>query len=159
MFQIVSGRSVLLYGKSIDQLNHMDFVDKFQLPNTFNTWFLITELHVWMLMVRAMGERKDNTLIRNTIVETLWQDVTVRANTLAPDDGRTVKKQIEELTGQLQYAIILYDEGLTKDDKQLASALWTRLFTSNCDNYEHIELMVKYVRYNVSTLNESPTSL
>lgn len=137
----------------------MDFVDKFQFPNTFNTWFLITELHVWMLMVRAMGERQNNTLIRNNIVESLWQDVTVRANALAPDDGRTVKKQIEELTGQLQYAIILYDEGLTKDDKQLASALWTRLFNSNCDNYEHIELMVKYIRYNVSTLNESLTSL
>lgn len=101
-------------------------------------------------MVRSMGEREQGEIIRNTIVETLWQDVTVRANTLAPDDSRKIKKQIDELTGQLQYAIILYDEGLTKDDKQLASALWTRFFSSNCDNYEHIELMVKYVRYNVS---------
>lgn len=120
------------------------------MPNTFNSWFLISELHVWMLMVRAMSERQDGPLIRNNIIETLWSDVSVRANTLAPENSRTVKKQIEELTGQLQYAIILYDEGLTKDDKQLASALWTRLFDSNCDNYEHIELMVKYIRYNVS---------
>lgn len=123
------------------------------MPNTFNSWFLITELHVWMLMVRSMGERQDGPLIRNNIIETLWSDVSVRANTMAPDDSRTVKKQIEELTGQLQYAIILYDEGLTKDDKQLASALWTRFFNSNCDNYEHIELMVKYTRYNVSVEN------
>lgn len=139
-----------MYGHAVDQLNHAEFVDKFQMPNTFNTWFLITELHIWMLMVRSMGELKDGALIRNNMIETMWQDVTLRANTLAPEDGRMVKKQIEELTGQLQYAIILYDEGLTKDDKQLASSLWTRFFNSNCDNYEHIELMVKYVRYNVS---------
>lgn len=148
--QVTAGLSLLLYGHSIDQLNHMEFVNKFQMPNTFNTWFLITELHVWMLLVRSMGERQDGQIIRNNILETLWQDVTVRADKLAPDDARTVKKQIQVLTGQLQYAIILYDEGLTKDDKQLASALWTRFFDSNCDNYEHIELMVKYIRYNVS---------
>lgn len=106
-----------------------------------------------MLMVRSMGELKDGAIIRNNMIETLWNDVTLRANTLAPEDGRTVKKQIEDLTGQLQYAIILYDEGLTKDDKQLATSLWVRFFNSNCDNYEHIELLVKYVRYNVSANN------
>lgn len=120
------------------------------MPNTFNSWFLITEIHVWMLMVRAMGERQHAELIRNNVVESLWSDVMIRTQTLAPDEARTVKKQIKELSGQFQYAIISYDEGLTKDDKQMASALWKRFFNSNCDNYEHIELMVKYIRYNVS---------
>lgn len=151
-FQVVSGQSTLLYGYSIDQLNYNDFASRFQMPNTFNTWFLITEIHVWMLMVRAMSERQHAEIIRNTLVESLWADVMIRTKELAPDDSRTVKKQIIELSGQFQYAIISYDEGLTKDDKQMASALWKRFFNSNCDNYEHIELMVKYIRYNVSVL-------
>lgn len=101
-------------------------------------------------MVRAMAERDHGVLIRNNMVETLWSDAMVRTKSLAPGESRQVKKQIKELSGQFQYAIISYDEGLTKDDKQLASALWKRFFSSNCDNYEHIELMVKYIRYNVS---------
>lgn len=120
------------------------------MANTFNTWFLITEIHVWMLMVRAMAERDRGQLIRNSIVESLWADALTRSKTMAPDDSRLVKKQIEELSGQFQYAIVSYDEGLTKDDRQLASALWKRFFNSNCDDYEHIELMVKYIRLNVS---------
>lgn len=131
-------------------MNHTEFTTKFNMANTFNTWFLITEIHVWMLMVRAMAERDRGQLIRNNIVESLWADALTRSKTMAPDDSRLVKKQIEELSGQFQYAIVSYDEGLTKDDRQLASALWKRFFNSNCDDYEHIELMVKYIRLNVS---------
>lgn len=149
-FQVIAGQAVLLYGHGIDQLDHKEFISKFNMPNTFNSWFLITEIHVWMLMVRAMGERQHGELIRNNVVESLWSDVMVRTGTLAPNEASTVKKQIKELSGQFQYAIISYDEGLTKDDKQMASALWKRFFNSNCDNYEHIELMIKYIRYNVS---------
>lgn len=141
---------MLVYAQGVDQVNHTEFLSKFHMPNTFNTWFLITEIHVWMLMVRAMGERDHGQLIRNNIVESLWSDALERSKAMAPDDSRLIKKQISELSGQFQYAIVSYDEGLTKDDKQLASALWKRFFNSNCDNYEHIELMVNYIRRNVS---------
>lgn len=150
--QVISGKSVLIYAKGVDQLNYNAISTKFNMPNTFNTWFLITEIHVWMLMVRAMAERDRGQLIRNNIVESMWSDALERSKIVAPDDSRIVKKQIHELSGQFQYAIVSYDEGLTKDDKQLASALWKRFFNSNCDNYEHIELMVKYVRINVSEI-------
>lgn len=140
---------MLLYAQGVDQLNHDDFVKKFQMPNTFNSWFLVTEIHVWMLMVRAMAEREHGQIIRNGIVAALWTDALERSKSLAPGSMRLIKKQIEELSEQFQYAIVSYDEGLTKDDKQLASALWKRFFESNCDNYEHIELLIKYIRYNV----------
>lgn len=141
---------MLLYAQGVDQLNHSDFVKKFQMPNTFNSWFLVTEIHVWMLMVRAMAEREHGQIIRNGIVAALWTDALERSKSLAPGSMRLIKKQIEELSEQFQYAIVSYDEGLTKDDKQLASALWKRFFQSNCDDYEHIELLIKYIRYNVS---------
>lgn len=141
---------MLLYAQGIDRLNHGEFVKTFQMPNTFNSWFLVTEIHVWMLMVRAMAEREHGQIIRNGIVAALWTDALERSKSLAPGSMRLIKKQIEELSEQFQYAIVSYDEGLTKDDKQLASALWKRFFESNCDNYEHIELLIKYIRYNVS---------
>lgn len=101
-------------------------------------------------MVRAMGERDHSELIRNGIVEAMWQDAVLRTKKLAATKRSTINQQIEEISGQFQYAIVAYDEGLMKDDKQLASAVWRRFFNADCDNYEHIELIVKYIRMNVS---------
>lgn len=50
------------------------FNAEFALPDTFNSWFLVTELHIWMLMVRTMEEGDDGRYIRNCIVAALWED-------------------------------------------------------------------------------------
>lgn len=128
----------------------MEMYKTFKKPDTFNTWFLITELHIWMMMVRAMGELNDRDIIRNTIVEAMWADVQMRAEKLSPTRKTEIRKQVEILSGQFQYAVLAYDEGLMTDDKRLASALWKRFFESKCDDYELIELLIKYVRINVS---------
>lgn len=56
------------------------------MPDTFNSWFLITELHVWILLVRSMAEgcEKDSygRVMRNNIVEALWADVATRSKQL-----------------------------------------------------------------------------
>lgn len=97
-----------------------------------------------------MGEKEHGQIIGNGIVAALWTDALTRSKGMAPGSMRLIKKQIVELSEQFQYAIVSYDEGLTKDDKQLASALWKRFFGTDCDNYEHIEMLVKYIRCNVS---------
>jgi cytochrome b pre-mRNA-processing protein 3 len=58
------------------------FVLEFQMPDTFHSWFLVTELHVWMLMVRTMAEGEEGRFIRNNIVEAMWQDISTRAKKL-----------------------------------------------------------------------------
>lgn len=53
-----------------------------EMPDTFNSWFLVTELHVWMLMVKAMEIGGDGRLIRNFIVEAMWEDVSTKGKKL-----------------------------------------------------------------------------
>ncbi|KAJ6641167.1 Ubiquinol-cytochrome-c reductase complex assembly factor 1 [Pseudolycoriella hygida] len=142
--------SYLMYQSVVDRLNYQELFEKFNLPNTFNSWFLITELHVWMLMVRAMAEGsekgQDGKFMRNCIVEAMWSDVNTRAKQLSPENVTEIRKQIEILSEQFQAALITYDEGIMFDDQILAGALWRRFFEMKCDNYEHLEIMVKYVR-------------
>lgn len=95
-----------------------------------------------------MAESGIGQEIRNEISGALWTDVLTRTKEIG--SNRLIKKQVLMLSQQFQYAIVAYDEGLTTDDKQLASALWTRFFEADCDNYENIELLIKYIRYNVS---------
>lgn len=52
------------------------------MPDTFNSWFLVTELHVWMLMAKAMEYGPDGRVIRNKIVEAMWNDVNDKAKKL-----------------------------------------------------------------------------
>lgn len=52
------------------------------MPDTLFAWFLVTELHVWMLMVRYMAEGKDGHFIRNNIVTAMWDDTKARTEKL-----------------------------------------------------------------------------
>lgn len=67
---------------------YTEWFESLDLPDTFASWFNITELHVWLLMVRYMaedvmlpsGEKKkyikgDGHFVRNCIIEALWADV------------------------------------------------------------------------------------
>lgn len=78
--------STYLYESVADQINYLEFFDKFELPDTFNSWFLVTELHVWMLMLRVMSEGPENgqdgRFLRNSLVEIMWTDVNARAKKL-----------------------------------------------------------------------------
>jgi len=59
----------------------MFFVD-FNMADTFFSWFLVTELHVWMIMVRYMADEKDGKIVRNGAVAAMWEDTRARVENL-----------------------------------------------------------------------------
>lgn len=125
----------------------MDFVTKFNMRDEFLTWFLISELHAWMLMVRGMAEEKHPVNIRDGVNKLLWQDTIQRIKPLELD-RKQMYRALETYGAEYTYAIVAYDEGLY-DDRVLASALWNRFFQKECESFEHLDLMVKYIRLNV----------
>lgn len=52
------------------------------MADTFYSWFLVTELHVWMAMTRYMAEGKNGKAIRNYIVTAMWEDTNARVEKL-----------------------------------------------------------------------------
>lgn len=140
----------MLYENVADKINYYEFFGEFDLPDTFNSWFLVTELHCWLLLTRVMQEGsesgQDGRFIRNCIVETLWGDVQTRAKKLSLDNPSASRSQVAILAEQFQAALIIYDEGLMSDDKILANALWRRFFNMKCDDFTKLEKLVKYVR-------------
>ncbi|KAH8232709.1 hypothetical protein KR038_000457 [Drosophila bunnanda] len=152
--------SHLLYESVADKINYVVFFRDFNLPNTFNSWFLVTELHVWLLLMRSMAEGsetgEDGRFLRNCIVEAMWGDVNTRAKKLGAHNPSRTRQQIETLSEQFQAALIAYDEGIMSDDRVLASALWRRFFEMNCEDYAQIERLVKYVRQQAAMLDSLP---
>lgn len=144
---------VRIYEQIADKIDYASFFLKYNLPNTYNSWFLVTELHVWMAIARVMAIEENGRTIRSSIVETMWQDATTRAKQLQADNPSAMRKQLNILSQQFQAALITYDDGLMHDDKSLATSLWVRLFDRRCENYEHLEILVEYVRRQMQMLD------
>ncbi|KAJ9595712.1 hypothetical protein L9F63_013125, partial [Diploptera punctata] len=142
----LKGSGYILYENVADKINYIKFFEEFKMPDTFFSWFLITELHVWILMVRTMAEGDEGRFTRNNIVEAMWQDVYTRAKKLEPANPSAVRENLQEISEQFQAAVVGYDEGLLLDDKVLAGALWRRFFQRNCNDPEYLERLVHYIR-------------
>lgn len=88
LFQRLKLTGYFLYEGIPENVSYSEWFESLELPDTFASWFTITELHVWLLMVRYMaedvmvptGEKKkyikgDGHFVRNCIIEALWADV------------------------------------------------------------------------------------
>lgn len=74
--------SYLAYENIADKINYINFFDELELNDTFYSWFVITELHIWMLSVRFMAEGEQGRFMRNYLTEALWNDVSQRIKKL-----------------------------------------------------------------------------
>ncbi|XP_021937286.1 ubiquinol-cytochrome-c reductase complex assembly factor 1 isoform X2 [Zootermopsis nevadensis] len=144
----------ILYENAADRIQYSKFFKEFHMPDTFYSWFLVTELHVWMLMVRTMAEGEEGRFVRNNIIEAMWEDVSTRVKKLEPTNSSEIKAQLQELSEQFQAAIIGYDEGLLSDDKILAGVVWRIFLQQHCSDPENVECLVHYIRKQVKLFDE-----
>jgi len=140
-----------------------EFFTILDMPDTFFSWFLVTELHVWMLSVRLMEEGPLGRSLRNFVVEALWQDCDARAKLVGDMSSSARTTMINDMAEEFQVALFVYDEGLLGGDMDLAGALWRRFFLSQpleededrpLPDPEKIELLVKYVRKTIKYLED-----
>jgi len=131
------------------------FFETFDMPDTFYSWFLITELHIWLIGARLMSEGDAGRAVRNAMVEALWLDCDNRAKAIGDMASSMRSKNIAAIAEEFQAALFIYDEGLVGNDMQLANALWRRFFlsmkeveadSSQLPDPEKILLLVNYVR-------------
>jgi len=141
-----------------------EFMEAFDMPDTFYSWFLITELHIWLMGARLMQEGDAGRMVRNSMVEALWADCENRAKAIGDLAASLRSKYIAEISEQFQASLFVYDEGIVGNDIQLANALWRRFFLSMRDvdegseegklpDPEKLELLVRYVRRTASYLD------
>ncbi|XP_025987705.2 ubiquinol-cytochrome-c reductase complex assembly factor 1 isoform X2 [Solenopsis invicta] len=145
-----------VYEHVMKQVDYAFFFKHFNMADTFFSWFLVTELHVWMIMVRYMADEKDGKDVRKYAVSAMWDDTKARVENLGTIKSKLKNQQIEEISHQFNAAIIGYDEGIQSDDKTLAGALWRRFFQSECNNPEHVETLVLYVRKQICLFDSLP---
>uniref|UniRef100_A0A8C8UMM7 Ubiquinol-cytochrome c reductase complex assembly factor 1 n=1 Tax=Peromyscus maniculatus bairdii TaxID=230844 RepID=A0A8C8UMM7_PERMB len=123
-----------------------------QMPDTFNSWFLITLLHVWMCLVRMKQEGRTGKYMCRIIVHFMWEDVEQRGRVMGVN-SYILKKNMALMTNNFYAAILGYDEGILSDDRGLAAALWRTFFNQKCEDPRQLELLVEYVRKQMQYLD------
>lgn len=67
-----------MYECCCEGLDYEKFYDAAGMPDTFQSWFLINHLHVWMCLVRLKPEGKDGRYTYRRMVQIFWEDVEER---------------------------------------------------------------------------------
>ncbi|XP_067564039.1 ubiquinol-cytochrome c reductase complex assembly factor 1 isoform X2 [Pseudorca crassidens] len=67
-----------MYTSCVEKTDFEEFFRRCQMPDTFNSWFLITLLHVWMCLVRMKQEGRSGKYMCRIIVHFMWEDVEQR---------------------------------------------------------------------------------
>lgn len=95
VFQRLKLTGYFLYESVPEKVAYQEWFEKLDLPDTFASWFIVTELHVWLILVRYMAEdvtsitndkkkyvKGDGHFVRNCVIEALWADVAMRIKLL-----------------------------------------------------------------------------
>ncbi|XP_023570620.1 ubiquinol-cytochrome-c reductase complex assembly factor 1 isoform X2 [Octodon degus] len=141
-----------MYTSCVEKTDFEEFFLRCQMPDTFNSWFLITLLHVWMCLVRMKQEGRSGKYMCRIIVHFMWEDVEQRGRVMGVNPY-ILKKNMILMTNNFYAAILGYDEGILSDDHGLAAALWRTFFNQKCEDPRQLELLVEYVRKQMQYLD------
>ncbi|KAF9429669.1 Protein cbp3, mitochondrial [Entomortierella beljakovae] len=134
------------------QEKHSFWIDECGLQDNFQTWFSVTHLHVWLLMVRIRAE-KHGKVFQQQLVNHFFHDIEDRMRyNHKISSGRIIKTYMHDFLAQFHGSVLAYDEGMCKDDPIMAAALWRNLFTST-GTPEQIATLVNYVRRELQVLD------
>ncbi|XP_036758360.2 ubiquinol-cytochrome-c reductase complex assembly factor 1 isoform X1 [Manis pentadactyla] len=141
-----------MYTNCVEKTDFEEFFLRCQMPDTFNSWFLVTLLHVWMCLVRMKQEGRSGKYMCRVIVHFMWEDVEQRGRVMGVN-SYILKKNMMFMTNNFYAAILGYDEGILSDDHGLAAALWRTFFNHECEDPRQLELLVEYVRKQMQYLD------
>ncbi|EMR11767.1 hypothetical protein PNEG_00197 [Pneumocystis murina B123] len=143
----------MLYGhcteQSVHDLDRNFWYSKHALPPSFQTWFHITLLHVWMLMVRIRAlPQKTSKMYQQELVNHFFEDCEYKMrNNYKIHSERIISFHMKDLLMQFNGSVFAYDEGMYRNDCILALALWRNLYAGRTKiNVSFLAASVLYVR-------------
>lgn len=152
---VLSKATIFHYQACSDKIDIPIFFEKWKLEDTFFSFFLVLQIHVWMCQVQSMQFGPEGRILRNEILERMWQDIDERIRGLEAMTSKQRRSLLEDLLQHHQGAMLSYDEGLLLDDKTLANAIWRTLFSKDPNvDPEILASCVEYVRTQMSHLRQ-----
>ena len=92
---LLSRSGLGLCTKATHDIDVVEWFKVFGMPDTFYSWWLITELHVWLLAVRLrVGATPEGDQLVKNMAESLWQDLEARMKKVP---GMTASRRADQV--------------------------------------------------------------
>ncbi|SPO30334.1 related to CBP3 - mitochondrial protein required for assembly of cytochrome bc1 complex [Ustilago trichophora] len=100
------------------------------LPETYQSWFQITNLHVYLLLARFRAfDKAANKTYSQEIINHFFIDAESRMrDRFGVQTSRLVKGYMKDMHMQHRGSVLGYDEGLAGGDARLAQAVWRNIW-------------------------------
>ncbi|KAJ1921642.1 Ubiquinol cytochrome-c reductase assembly protein Cbp3 [Tieghemiomyces parasiticus] len=127
-------------------LDYRDFyIDTLGLPDTYQTWFSVTQLHVWMMIVRIRNEENGRN-IQQELVNHFFNDAEGRMHQMGITSGRLINQSLKDLLAHYRGSLLAFDEATVRGDAAMAAALWRNVFKTRVARGQELAYLTKYVR-------------
>ncbi|KAH6564423.1 hypothetical protein BASA50_009566 [Batrachochytrium salamandrivorans] len=121
-----------------------NLVKELGLEESFQGWFSMTILHVWIMNARLRGEGASGKDMKQEVFNHIWLDVEIKLHQAG------VKTRISQITSGLLDSYygqtLAYDEGVCCGDAHLAAALWRNFFGGKDVNATQLLRLIEYTR-------------
>lgn len=158
-----------LLDKSASQLyyncaNNFPFIvlkEKFGLPDTVASWYKLTLMHVWMILMRlhVSMDYYAYERFKTSLLTAMWHDIDARLAVVSKEINEilTTKKDMKKMHGLYIQTLFEYDEGFLKNDIDLAGAIWRNLYVSKEVDLIQLADVVMYMRGTIAYLDTVET--
>ncbi|KAE9555921.1 hypothetical protein FO519_000901 [Halicephalobus sp. NKZ332] len=151
-----------LYYDCANKYPYLALCEVFELPDYMSSWFKLTLMHVWMVLMRmhVALDAASYERVKTGLLTTLWLDVDKRLEIVGEEINQklTTKKDMQKMNGIYVQTLLEYDEGFLQDDPALAAAVWRNLYTQRSFDPIYVSRVVRYMRATVSFLDTIPVN-
>ncbi|MCP9264911.1 Melanopsin [Dirofilaria immitis] len=134
-----------LYFDCANRFPYLKLCTALCLPDYLSTWYKLTLMHTWMLLVRLQSvlEAAAFIRIRNSIIEIMFDDIDKRL--------RIVSEEMHEMLYHKRTNVVWL--GFLSEDTALAGALWRNLYMQRSVDPVYLNRAVHYVRGTMAYLD------
>ncbi|VBB27955.1 unnamed protein product [Acanthocheilonema viteae] len=146
-----------LYFDCANRFPYLKLCTALCLPDYLSTWYKLTLMHTWMLLVRLQSvlEAAAYIRLRNSVIEIMFGDIDKRLRVVSEELHEMLyhKNDKRRMSGLYVQTFLEYDEGFLSDDTALAGALWRNLYMQRSVDPIHLNRAVYYVRGTMAYLD------
>ncbi|TKR58622.1 hypothetical protein L596_030044 [Steinernema carpocapsae] len=149
--------SAQLYYGCANNFPYLKLCESFDLPDYMSSWFKLTLMHVWMVLIRlhVSLDAQAYQRFQRGILETMWADIDKRLEIVGEElkETMTTRSDMRNMHGLHIQTLMEYDEGFVADDRKLAAAVWRCLYMQREFDPVHLNRVVAYMRSTVAYLD------
>lgn len=159
---ILDRASAQLYYNCADNYDFPRLCEMFGLGDYMSSWYKLTLLHNWMVLLRLHNDFDAKAYIRlqRGLLSTMWLDIDARLKIISDELNQVVTSEndMKHMHGLHLQTFFEYDEGFLSDDRVLAGAIWRCLYMQREADPIHVLRVVTYIRSTVAWLDTLETN-